>query len=97
MFYICRKDEDQYMKDITLLYYITICEHGRNFREDITEDIDEILSSESDPEPKLRRVEYFFLYHVPKNHELTSKQEICGLFFVNIQLVQVELHLLKYL
>lgn len=74
LFYISRKDEDQYKKDVALLYYVTMHEQKRIPHNDITEEKDKKLSSESDLKPDLNKDPY--PHQIPKNSKIIEDAEI---------------------
>lgn len=60
LFYISKKDQNQYEKDITLLCYVIIHEQGRVLYEDIIEKEEEKSSSELDTKLGLNKDPYLY-------------------------------------
>lgn len=62
LFYKSKKDENQYINNVALLYYIIIYDQGKIPSKNIIKEEEEILSSKSDFKSKLNNNKDLYLY-----------------------------------
>lgn len=70
LFYISKKDENQYINNVALLYYIIIYDQRKIPSKNIIKEEKEILSSKSDSKSKLNNNKDLYLYQTQKKLKL---------------------------